>query len=162
MPYKRILTIQDISCVGQCSMTVALPILSACGHETCILPTAVLSTHTGGFGKPVVQHISVDGMWQHWKAQGIKFDAVLVGYLGSISAVKMVSRILDEMLSVLEPRQQQVLRLRYGMEDGICHTLSQIGTILGISKERARQVERQALDKLHKIGADRGLEDFLG
>ena len=73
-----------------------------------------------------------------------------------------LTRILDEMLSVLEPRQQQVLRLRYGMEDGICHTLSQIGTILGISKERARQVERQALDKLHKIGADRGLEDFLG
>lgn len=99
MAYKRILTIQDISCVGQCSMTVALPILSACGHETCILPTAVLSTHTGGFGKPVVQHISVGGMWQHWKAQGIQFDAVLVGYLGSISAVKMVSRILDEMLA---------------------------------------------------------------
>ena len=48
MAYKRILTIQDISCVGQCSMTVAMPILSACGHETCILPTALLSTHTGG------------------------------------------------------------------------------------------------------------------
>ena len=56
MAYKRILTIQDISCVGQCSMTVALPILSACGHETCTLPTALLSTHTGGFGKPAVMH----------------------------------------------------------------------------------------------------------
>lgn len=73
-----------------------------------------------------------------------------------------MTRILNEMLSVLEPRQQQVLRLRYGMEDGVCHTLSQIGTILDISKERARQVERQALDKLHRIGLDRGLEDFLG
>ena len=49
MAYKRILTIQDISCVGQCSLTVALPILSACGHETAILPSAVLSTHTAGF-----------------------------------------------------------------------------------------------------------------
>ena len=57
MAYKRILTIQDISCAGQCSMTVALPILSACGHETCILPTAVLSTHTGGFGRPAVMHM---------------------------------------------------------------------------------------------------------
>ena len=47
--YKRILTIQDISCVGQCSLTVALPILSACGLETVILPSAILSTHTGGF-----------------------------------------------------------------------------------------------------------------
>ncbi len=99
MSYKRILTIQDISCVGQCSMTVALPILSACGHETCILPTAVLSTHTGGFGKPVVQHLEVDGMWKHWKEQGITFDAVLVGYLGSISAIEMVSEVLDEMLA---------------------------------------------------------------
>ena len=47
---------QDISCVGQCSTTVALPILSACGLEACILPTALLSTHTGGFGKPAVVH----------------------------------------------------------------------------------------------------------
>ena len=99
MAYKRILTIQDISCVGQCSMTVAMPILSACGHETCILPTAVLSTHTGGFGKPVVQHLEVDGMWKHWKEQGITFDAILVGYLGSIAAIEMVSEILDKMLA---------------------------------------------------------------
>ena len=49
MSYKRILTIQDISCVGQCSLTVALPILSACGHETAVIPSAVLSTHTAGF-----------------------------------------------------------------------------------------------------------------
>ena len=48
MSYKRILTVQDISCLGQCSLTVALPVLSACGHETCIIPSAVLSTHTGG------------------------------------------------------------------------------------------------------------------
>ena len=99
MAYRRILTIQDISCVGQCSMTVAMPILSACGHETCILPTAVLSTHTGGFGKPVVQHLQVDGIWKHWKVQGITFDAILVGYLGSISAIETVTEILDEMLS---------------------------------------------------------------
>ena len=50
--YRRVLTMQDISCVGQCSTTVALPILSACGLEACILPTALLSTHTGGFGTP--------------------------------------------------------------------------------------------------------------
>jgi pyridoxine kinase len=99
MAYKRILTIQDISCVGQCSMTVALPILSACGHETCILPTAVLSTHTGGFGKPVVQHLDADGMWRHWKNRGITFDAILVGYLGSVSAIDTVAEILDELLA---------------------------------------------------------------
>lgn len=101
MAYKRILTIQDISCIGQCSMTVALPILSACGHETCILPTALLSTHTGGFGKPAVMHLNSDlkGIWSHWKENGITFDAILMGYLGSISAVETATQILEEMLA---------------------------------------------------------------
>jgi len=101
MAYKRILTIQDISCLGQCSMTVALPILSACGHETCILPTAVLSTHTGGFGKPVVHHLGddVQRILHHWEDQKITFDAILVGYLGSIAAIDMVSGVLDRMLA---------------------------------------------------------------
>lgn len=101
MAYKRILTIQDISCVGQCSMTVALPILSACGHETCILPTAVLSAHTGGFGKPAVVQLGeqLAPMWRHWQENGITFDAVLVGYLGSISAVETVGQILNALLA---------------------------------------------------------------
>lgn len=101
MTYKRILTIQDISCVGQCSMTVALPILSACGHETCILPTALLSTHTGGFGKPQVVHFddALEGMWRHWQENDITFDAILVGYLGSIGAVETAEKIIDSMLA---------------------------------------------------------------
>ena len=100
MAYKRILTIQDISCVGQCSMTVAMPILSACGHETCILPTALLSTHTGGFGKPVARHLAdtMSAMRQHWKACDIRFDAILVGYLGSVEAVRETAEIANELL----------------------------------------------------------------
>ena len=86
MSYKRILTIQDISCVGQCSMTVAHPILSACGHEVCMLPTAVLSTHTGGFGKPAVCNLSymMGSIAEHWKSNGITFDLICTGYLGSL------------------------------------------------------------------------------
>lgn len=101
MQYKRILTIQDISCVGQCSMTVALPILSACGHETCILPTALLSTHTGGFGKPEVVHFdaSLDNVWRHWQENNITFDAILVGYLGSVTAVQIARRIMEELIA---------------------------------------------------------------
>ena len=100
MAYKRILMIQDISCVGQCSTTVAMPILSACGHETCILPVAVLSTHTGGFQKPVVCNLadSADRMWRHWQREGIRFDAVLTGYLGSVEAVRTAQQIIREML----------------------------------------------------------------
>lgn len=101
MAYKRILTIQDISCIGQCSMTVALPILSACGQETCILPAAVLSTHTGGFGMPEVCSLkaSMDGFWKHWQRQGIDFDAIYIGYLGSLEAIDTASQIMDTMLA---------------------------------------------------------------
>ena len=101
MAYRRILTIQDISCVGQCSMTVALPILSACGHETCILPTALLSTHTGGFGKPEVLHFdgALEPIWRHWQENGIVFDGILTGYLGSVDAVETAEKIADAMLA---------------------------------------------------------------
>lgn len=101
MAYKRILTIQDISCLGQCSMTVALPILSACGHEVCILPSAVLSTHTGGFGKPEVTRLtdSMEAIWRHWQRETITFDAIYVGYLGSVEAIAAASQIMDELLA---------------------------------------------------------------
>lgn len=72
-----------------------------------------------------------------------------------------LTRMMDRLLDKLNPRQQLVLRLRFGMEDGICHSLEEIGAQLGITKERARQIQRQAMDKLQKLGSDMGLEDFL-
>ena len=63
--------------------------------------------------------------------------------------------------SRLDARQRELLRLRFGMDDGVCRSLQQIGDILGVSKERARQIERQALDRLQELGAGFGLEDFL-
>ncbi len=94
MNYQRILTIQDISCLGQCSLTVALPILSACGVETCVLPSAVLSTHTAGFSGFTVRDLTEDmpGILEHWKKENIQFDALYTGYLGS---EKQISYVLD-------------------------------------------------------------------
>lgn len=68
---------------------------------------------------------------------------------------------MESLMNTLSQRQQQVLRLYYGMSDGICYSFEQIGRHLGISKERARQIEHQALEKLKKQGADLGLEEFL-
>lgn len=124
MPYKRILTIQDISCVGQCSATVALPILSVCGHETCILPAAVLSTHTGGFGKPAVYNLQdgLEPIWRHWQREGIRFDAIYTGYLGSIDAIHIANQIMDEMLEpngkiIVDPAMADHGRLYRGLSD---------------------------------------------
>ena len=99
MAYKKILTIQDISCVGQCSLTVALPILSACGLETCILPSAVLSTHTAGFNGFTFRDLTDDmpSIQEHWQRENIKFKAIYTGYLGSIKQVGYVQSILNTM-----------------------------------------------------------------
>ena len=72
-----------------------------------------------------------------------------------------LNQTIERLLSMLTQRQQQVLRLHFGMDDGICHSLEEIGQMLGISKERARQIEKQAMASLKKLGADLGLEDFL-
>ena len=72
-----------------------------------------------------------------------------------------LKQTMDTLLSMLNDRQRQVLRLHFGMEDGVCHSLEEIGSMLGISKERTRQIERQAIEKLQKLGAAIGLEDFL-
>lgn len=95
MSYKKILTIQDISCVGQCSLTVALPILSACGMETAILPSAVLSTHTAGFSGFTVRDLTDDipAIQAHWMKENIKFDAIYTGYLGSLQQINYVRDI---------------------------------------------------------------------
>ena len=71
MTDKKVLTIQDISCMGQCSLTVALPIISACGVETIILPSAVLSTHTGGFTGYTFRDLTEDipGIMDHWEKE---------------------------------------------------------------------------------------------
>ena len=97
MKYNKILTVQDISCVGQCSLTVALPILSAAGLETCILPSAVLSTHTAGFTGYTVRDLTGDfpAIARHWEREGIRFDAVYTGYLGSVEQIGLVRGMMD-------------------------------------------------------------------
>lgn len=123
MSYKKILTIQDISCIGQCSLTVALPILSACGMETCILPSAVLSTHTGGFKGFTFRDLTDDmpGICDHWVSEDIRFSAIYTGYLGSTKQIGIVADIMektagDDCIRVVDPAMADHGVLYYGFD----------------------------------------------
>ena len=133
MAYRRVLTVQDISCVGKCSTTVALPILSACGHETSILPTAVLSTHTGGFGTPAVHHMGemVRAIQRHWERENITFHAVLTGYLGSIAQIEIVSEIAESVLApggilIVDPAMADHGKLYKGLDEAYANEMKQL------------------------------------
>ena len=90
---KRVAAIHDISCVGRCSLTVALPILSAAGIETSVLPTAVLSTHTGGFTGYTYRDLTDDirPIAEHWQSLGLQFDALYTGFLGSFEQLDLMA-----------------------------------------------------------------------
>lgn len=120
---KKILTIQDISCYGQCSLTVALPILSACGVETVILPSAVLSTHTGGFTGFTFRDLTDDmpKIAEHWEKEGISFDGVYTGYLGSTRQIGYVLDIMAKLLKkggmrIVDPAMADNGKLYYGFD----------------------------------------------
>ena len=94
---KRIVTVQDISSVGKCSLTVALPIISAMGIETAIIPTAVLSTHTM-FSEFTVKDLTseIKPISEHWKRAGIDFDGIYTGYLGSFEQIDLMKEFFTD------------------------------------------------------------------
>ncbi len=131
--YKRILTIQDISCVGQCSMTVALPILSACGVETAVLPSAVLSTHTAGFTGFTCRDLTEDmpAIRAHWCKEGITFDAIYTGYLGSAQQIGFVQDIFRDTaaagcVKLVDPAMADNGKLYPAFDDGYVQAMKKL------------------------------------
>ena len=96
---KRVLAIHDISCFGRCSLTVALPIISSAGIETSVIPTAVLSTHTGGFTGFTYRDLTDDirRIADHWVSLKIRFDAIYTGFLGSFEQIDIISETFDRL-----------------------------------------------------------------
>ncbi|NLC93173.1 MAG: pyridoxamine kinase [Treponema sp.] len=106
---KRIITIQDISCVGKCSLTVALPVISVMGVECGVLPTAVLSTHTAFKGFTFRDLTSdIAPICEHWKKEKIHFDAIYTGYLGSFEQLDLMHKLIgdfaeNDTLTIVDP-----------------------------------------------------------
>lgn len=122
---SRIVSVQDISCFGQCSTTVALPIISAYGIETCILPSGILSAHTGCF-KDFTYHDLTDEMPKiisHWKREKITFDAIFTGYIGDVRQFDIIKNMKDMLntggLLIVDPAMADNGKLYSGLADNI-------------------------------------------
>ena len=133
LSYPRILTIQDISCVGQCSLTVALPVISACGVECAVLPSAGLSTHTGGFKGFTFRDLTDDmpAIKEHWVKENILFDAIYTGYLGSTKQIDYVAEILDAngksgCVKIIDPAMADNGKLYYGFDDAFVAAMKKL------------------------------------
>lgn len=131
--YKRILTIQDISCVGQCSLTAALPILSAAGLETAILPSAVLSNHTGGFSGWTFTDLTEDlpKIRERWELENVDFAAVYTGYLGSAKQIDYVKDIVNSRLVsggrfIADPAMADNGKLYAGFDDNFVAAMKKL------------------------------------
>ena len=173
---KRIMTIQDVSCIGKCSLTVALPIISAMGIETGIVPTAVLSTHTQFKGFTFRDLTDdMDPIKEHWKKEGFKFDAIYTGYLGSDRQIEIVSDYFDTFkdentMIIMDPAMADNGKLYAGFDeyfaknmgklcakaDVILPNISEACLMLGIEYpgENADEATIQSiLKQLAKLGA---------
>lgn len=175
MSNKRILTIQDISCVGQCSLTVALPIISACGIETSVLPSAVLSTHTAGFSGYTFRDLTEDmpAINAHWKKEGIKFSAIYTGYLGSTKQIEYVKNIFadaadEKCIKIVDPAMAdngklypgfdeefvEAMKLLCGQADYILPNLTEACFLTGMEykADYDRAYIEQIIEKLLELG----------
>ena len=129
---KRIVTVQDISCVGKCSLTVALPIISAMGVEAAIIPTAVLSTHTmfSGFTcKDLTDQ--VEPITEHWKNEKLDFDAIYTGYLASEEQIELLKKMFadfktDKNLVVVDPAMADNGKLYPAFDEKFAHKMAEL------------------------------------
>ncbi len=173
---KRIMTIQDISCIGKCSLTVALPIISSFGLETAIVPTAVLSTHTQFQGftfRDLTEDL--EPIREHWKKEGFQFSAIYTGYLGSERQISIVKDYLkdfkaSETIAIIDPVMADNGKLYAGFDehfpekmaslcgeaDVILPNLSEAALMLGVpypGEDAAPDVTKKLLKGLAKLGA---------
>lgn len=130
---KKIVTIQDISCFGKCSLTVALPIISAMGIETAVIPTAVLSTHTGGFTGYTFRDLTEDipKIAEHWKSLGLGFSGIYTGYLGSKEQISIVSDFFDDFgtadnFIAVDPAMADFGRLYAGFDEDFVSAMAEL------------------------------------
>ena len=171
---KKIVTMQDISCVGKCSLTVALPVISAMGIECSVLPTAVLSAHTM-FSNVTFHDLTdeLEPIMNHWKKEGFQFDAVYTGYLGSFRQLDIAKKLFDDFgrgIRLVDPCMADNGKLYAGFSeefpaamaglcasaDIICPNMTEASFLLNIPyrAEYDEEYVKDVLKKLCTLGCD--------
>lgn len=166
---KRIATIQDISCFGKCSITVSLPLISAMGVECCIVPTSLLSTHTGGFSGYTFYDLSdqILPIADHWKSIDLSLDAIYTGYLGSERQIDLVKEFIartkkDKTMIFVDPAMADNGKLYAGFEssfpqkmlelcrcaDVICPNITEAALMLGKPYCQAGEYDEEYIHSL--------------
>lgn len=173
---RRIAAIHDLSCVGKCSLTVALPVISCTGVECCCIPTAVLSTHTGEFTGYTMTPLSQDmvPIARHWKKEGVTLDGVYTGYLASPQQERQVEQVLDllagpQTLVVVDPVMADNGRFYANLDQTMCQAfvrlcgraqlitpnITEAALLAGLPHPQAphsRACLEQILDRLSRLG----------
>ena len=172
----KVLTIQDVSCYGQCSLTVALPVLSSYGVETAILPSAILSTHTGGFKDFTVLDLTLEmpKIINHWIKEGIKFDSIYTGYIGDSRQFDYILECKDKLLNenglfIVDPAMADHGKLYKALNSDIVEGMKRICSVadyvlpniteasLLLNKEYKEQYDEEyinsLLEGLYSLGA---------
>lgn len=173
---KKILTIQDISCYGSCSTTVALPVLASFGVETCILPSAILSTHTAGFKNFTVLDLTdeMERITAHWQKENIKYDGIYTGYISDSKQFDIILSCKDKLLKkdglfIVDPAMADHGKLYPALSVEIVEGMKKICgyanyvipniteacflTDTPYQKEQSEEFINELLEKLIKIGA---------
>lgn len=152
LPIKKVMAVHDLSCVGRCSLSVILPILSAMGIQVCPLPTAILSTHLGGFSTVSFSDFSshIASFSAHWQREGISFDSIYSGFLASAAQIEIVLQLIDDfsdnrplilvdpvmgdygkLYSVYTAQMQERMKKLVGKADIITPNYTEAGFLLG-------------------------------
>jgi pyridoxine kinase len=181
MTEKRVVTLQDVSCLGQCSLTVALPIISACGVEAAIIPSAVLSTHTGGFTGYTFHDLTDDipKIMEHWKKEGQLFDCLYTGYLGSRTQIQYVGDLMEQILTddgitIVDPVMADHGNFYAGFDydfvramTGLCAkadivlpNITEASFMAGIKYKEGPHEEAYILEILHRL-AEHGMKKII-
>ncbi len=170
---KRVASVQDLSCCGRCALAVALPVLSAAGVEACPLPMSLLSTHTGGFGRPAMADLApmAGRILTHWEQLELHFDAIQTGYLANPRQLALAGRFIDrfggaDTLTVVDPAMADGGAYYAGLDSGfaaqmaalcaradiLLPNLTEAAFLLGEQPEQTPNPERLARGLAERFG----------